>query len=326
MSNSTKVTEKKICDVPMEYCSADICLLDCDNPKPFKKEIDVLNYVFGIEYLHKVYNGCQRGGINYKSDGTTYTIWFPKMSDNGETHSKTGWINYFNEDQSVIFEKAEGEKQEKPILDTIRLVFPKYKNEDYYFNGVYILEKEHSDKASRIYKRVARVADFRGITPKILYCLDDNTDIAIEQTIKPDSLETAPSDFEYNGIPKPKIEPVMIENRKVYCRNRQIAINALAHGKYKCEIDSSHPTFIRRNSEKPYTEPHHLIPMAYSDEYDVSLDVEENIVSLCSNCHNQIHYGQGAENLLEKLYNERKDHLKKVGIDITLDKLLSYYK
>lgn len=85
-------------------------------------------------------------------------------------------------------------------------------------------------------------------------------------------------------------------------------------------------TFLRKNSGKPYTEPHHLIPMAFSDEFPVSLDVEENIVSLCSNCHNHIHYGQGAEELLKKLYLERRDALKSVGLEISLDQLLGFYK
>ena len=65
--------------------------------------------------------------------------------------------------------------------------------------------------------------------------------------------------------------------------------------------------------------------MAFSDEFDVSLDIEENIVSLCSNCHNQIHYGKDAEALLKKLYDERKDALKKAGIIITFKRLLSMY-
>lgn len=92
-----------------------------------------------------------------------------------------------------------------------------------------------------------------------------------------------------------------------------------------CEIDVDHPTFIRKKSNKKYTEPHHLVPMAFSDEFDVSLDVEENIVSLCSNCHNQIHYGKGGDKLLEKLYAERKEALERVGIKITLTQLLQMY-
>lgn len=65
--------------------------------------------------------------------------------------------------------------------------------------------------------------------------------------------------------------------------------------------------------------------MAFSEEFDVSLDVEENIVSLCSNCHNQIHYGKDADVLLRKLYEERKDALASVGIKITLERLLEMY-
>lgn len=60
-----------------------------------------------------------------------------------------------------------------------------------------------------------------------------------------------------------------------------------------------------------YTEPHHIVPMSRQDAFDTSLDVEENIISLCCNCHKQIHLGQGYEDMLEKIYNERKELLKK---------------
>lgn len=104
-----------------------------------------------------------------------------------------------------------------------------------------------------------------------------------------------------------------------------MAINALAHAGYVCEVDLTHPTFIRKKSDKKYTEPHHLVPMAFSDEFEVSLDVEENIVSLCSNCHNHIHYGKDADILIKHLYEERKTILESAGIKITLGRLLSMY-
>lgn len=65
--------------------------------------------------------------------------------------------------------------------------------------------------------------------------------------------------------------------------------------------------------------------MSYQDRYDVSLDEEENIISLCSNCHNQIHYGKDADILIKKLYDERKWFLKNVGINIDLEHLLRMY-
>lgn len=65
--------------------------------------------------------------------------------------------------------------------------------------------------------------------------------------------------------------------------------------------------------------------MTFSDNFSVSLDVEENIVSLCSNCHNQIHYGKDTNLLIARLYDERKAALASVGITISIEQLLSMY-
>ena len=66
--------------------------------------------------------------------------------------------------------------------------------------------------------------------------------------------------------------------------------------------------------------------MSKQDDFEVSLDVEENIISLCCNCHKKIHLGEGFEGMLEKIYAERKELLKKVDIDITLENLILFYK
>ena len=97
--------------------------------------------------------------------------------------------------------------------------------------------------------------------------------------------------FEYTGKPVPVPEPQQIKGRIVYPRDRKKLVNALVHAGFVCELNPEHPTFKRKSSGKPYTEPHHLVPMSAQEHFKVSLDVEENIVSLCSNCHNHIHYG-----------------------------------
>lgn len=97
-------------------------------------------------------------------------------------------------------------------------------------------------------------------------------------------------------------------------RDRQATINILAHAHFVCEINRAHPTFIRKESEKTYTEPHHLISLSYQEQFDVSHDVEENIVSLCSNCHNEIHCGRDADRLIRLPHKERKDALAMAGI------------
>ncbi len=132
--------------------------------------------------------------------------------------------------------------------------------------------------------------------------------------------------FEYSDQPKKKAVPIYTNGHKTYPRDRQTAKNALALADYCCEIDCDHPTFIRKNSDKRYTEPHHLIPMAFSEKFKVSLDVEQNIVSLCSNCHNQIHYGKDADILIKQLYCARRELLEDIGIHVKLNDLLKMYQ
>ena len=158
---------------------------------------------------------------------------------------------------------------------------------------------------------------------KINFLEDDELNKNINNTIIDKTIN-----FEYTSglVLKPKALSTK-KGIKYYKRDRKKALNALNHANYKCEYNNGHESFIRKIDGLRYTEAHHLIPMAFQDDFEVSLDVEENIVSLCSNCHNEIHYGKNAKELITKLYYERKDILKKnKGIEITLEKLLSYYK
>lgn len=88
------------------------------------------------------------------------------------------------------------------------------------------------------------------------------------------------------------------------------------------QVDNSHFVFKRRNSSDNYTEPYHLILLsAYRDFSGIDLDREQNIVSLCSNCHNMLHYGAS----YNELYVQRKELLKQIGIVVSCGQLVSYY-
>ncbi len=115
--------------------------------------------------------------------------------------------------------------------------------------------------------------------------------------------------------------------REIPKRSPLQAANALRKALFKCEYNEKDLTFLRKNG-KPYTEPHHLIPLSKYKDFKYSLDVMENIVSLCSHCHNLLHYGRFEDKLpiLRKLYEERKDVLKKCGLELTFEQLASYYK
>lgn len=114
--------------------------------------------------------------------------------------------------------------------------------------------------------------------------------------------------------------------REIPKRNTKIAIEALKGAGFKCEVDPNHQTFLRKNGT-PYTEPHHLIPISKYKDFPYSLDVQSNIVSLCSNCHNLLHYGRMEEKqvILLKLHNNRKKELAKQGIELDLNSLKKYY-
>lgn len=147
-----------------------------------------------------------------------------------------------------------------------------------------------------------------------------------------EQLETAESACEetlpaLENTPKPKGAVTQHSGtRNIYYRDPNIAVQALRRAEYRCEIDGSHPTFIRRTTRLPYMEPHHLIPMSETDNFDVSLDREQNIICLCSTCHKQIHYGtkDSVREMITKLFDARKDQLSGIlGKEITLQELLS---
>ncbi len=115
--------------------------------------------------------------------------------------------------------------------------------------------------------------------------------------------------------------------RPIPKRDPKQAADALEHADYQCEYNSLDRTFLRKNG-KAYTEPHHLIPISKYRDFEYSVDKMENIVSLCSHCHNLLHYGRFEDKvpILEKLYNERKAALHVCGLDLTLEQLKSYYR
>ena len=60
----------------------------------------------------------------------------------------------------------------------------------------------------------------------------------------------------------------------------------------------------------------------------INIDSVENIVSLCPNCHRKVHSGEKniKENTLKKIFNDRKQSLRRIGIDIRFEELLELYK
>lgn len=126
---------------------------------------------------------------------------------------------------------------------------------------------------------------------------------------------------------KTKGELFIKEGMKQWKRDRSLVDKVIKNSDYKCEYDVTHQYFKSNKTQRNYVEGHHLIPMEYQDEFNYSLDVEANIVSLCVVCHSLLHHGiiEDKIKILKKLYNLRKKYLKQSGLEIQFCDLINFY-
>lgn len=127
---------------------------------------------------------------------------------------------------------------------------------------------------------------------------------------------------------KDRPEPIVNKGgKKQWIRSAAKASKALILSNYTCEINSSHETFISKSTNMPYVESHHFIPMGKQGEFQYDLDQLANLISLCPLCHRLIHLGTDAdkEKLLRKLYDQRKERLENIGIEINFSDLKRVY-
>ena len=127
-------------------------------------------------------------------------------------------------------------------------------------------------------------------------------------------------------IPKKNSGNYIVPGTNQYKRDEVVVANALKYAGYLCEVECGNSLFVRKKSDKFYTEGHHLIPLCYQQDFEYSLDVEANVVSLCPSCHRLLHYGKEVSTVLRVLYEKRKQRLKKCAIEITYEQLLLLYR
>lgn len=135
---------------------------------------------------------------------------------------------------------------------------------------------------------------------------------------------------EVNIKDKPKKKPGKNKknSRESYNRDATTSKNSIVYANYCCEFNESHKNFTSHVTKQNYVEAHHLIPMKHQDDFDVSIDVEANIVSLCVACHKKLHHAifEEKKKILRDLFEDRKNRLENCGINISCKKLYGYYK
>ncbi len=83
-------------------------------------------------------------------------------------------------------------------------------------------------------------------------------------------------------------------------RDASLILEAKKRDNFLCSINNEHKTFISKCIN--YVEGHHVVPMFQQKNYNFKLDDVDNIVSLCPNCHREIHSADNKIDILNKLY------------------------
>jgi hypothetical protein len=150
-----------------------------------------------------------------------------------------------------------------------------------------------------------------------------------QSSITENEQEEEMQDIAYQDIINRPVSPkaCKISSSFKYPRNPTIAKDCMNRVDYECEINGEHETFTSRATGLPYVEVHHLVPLSFQRDFDVSLDVHANIVVLCPNCHRVMHHAEmdACVPILEQLFAEKHNGLKEAGIEITFDALISLY-
>lgn len=128
------------------------------------------------------------------------------------------------------------------------------------------------------------------------------------------------------GVPIPPKRK--ISGRYTYARDERFAAEAIRKAEFKCECDHNHKTFKSHVNDRDYVEAHHLIPISNQEKFNFSIDITENIVSLCPTCHRQLHHGVPIDKhpLLQKLFLERENALKSREIVVSIEELFGFYR
>lgn len=130
--------------------------------------------------------------------------------------------------------------------------------------------------------------------------------------------------------PQPKPPKTLRQGQGSYNRDPKIAARALQRSGYSCGLaspDAPHVSFISQRTKHSYVEAHHIVPMSRQDEFEYSLDVEENIIALCPVCHRLLHHGRSQEKtpILRRLLNGRRELLHARGLAVEVETLKRFY-
>ncbi len=168
---------------------------------------------------------------------------------------------------------------------------------------------------------------FKLIHSNIFEDIHELEDYSMEEQTELDNIN------DIKDVQEDAIDPTTYESKKyydkVFAERKKIARKV---SNYECELESlrncQNHYFTSKSTGENYVEVHHLIPKEFRNEFEYSIEVLANYVSLCPACHRLIHSGADNEKkqLINFLHNARKERLKKVGLDVEIELLYKFNK
>jgi len=178
---------------------------------------------------------------------------------------------------------------------------------------------------------------YRGFTKFVLSYIQemglleiDDKDLLLDKISKERRYQESVNDVEPIHLPQgnlPRPKPKKYGKSSRYLSNPRRSKNALIAAEFKCEIDQNHTTFLNKKSKKQYMEAHHLIPISRQVDFIHDIDVPENILCLCPNCHRKIHLAEdiSKKEILKQAFEIKKHQLPQGGISIDFKALVGIY-
>ncbi|EJL84344.1 putative restriction endonuclease [Herbaspirillum sp. CF444] len=161
--------------------------------------------------------------------------------------------------------------------------------------------------------------------------VDANTEISNDEFVKAveATLKTVPKEPSTNG-PQPPPRKIKSSGREVFSRSANVSARAISMSNGVCALSGGagvHSSFLWKKTGMTYVEAHHLVPLSKQGQFPHSLDVEENIVALCANCHRLLHHARADQknDPLRFLWQLRKNDLAARGLVVELNELKKMY-
>lgn len=157
----------------------------------------------------------------------------------------------------------------------------------------------------------------------VIFCKIKNIPIsplAVEKDLTPEELKELSSSDSTDESGATALDMVSSSLKKL----------AKLNSGYKCVLDECEMCkyFTAKESNQNYLEIHHLIPREFANDFDYPIEIIENYIALCPNCHRKIHLAVDGErkHMINILFSQRKDLLSKHGLIIDQKQLYKYYK